>query len=180
MSLMYAQMGLTAVNTIGAGIRAGIQADMERDMQRYQNTMAALSAAQSKNAINSNQIQVRDASLRVAETIQQEAMAQEGSAAVAAGAAGVRGSSTAAVMRDLQAGELKAQKSRMDQLQAQYRSFGQDRRNVDLAVTYNKDVSIIPRPSTASMMLGLSAGMLDIYNSHQTPGDRLEARLVGP
>lgn len=179
MSLMYAQMGLSAISTFGSYKVASIQADMQQRMQQYQNTMSALSAAQSRNTITSNEVSVRDASVRVAEQIQQQALTQEGSAAVAAGAAGVAGSSTAAVMRDLKGSAARANKSRTDQLQAQYRAFGQERRNVNLAQVYNKDVSVIPKPSSASMLLGLSTGLLDIWDSHQTPGDTIAARLSG-
>lgn len=179
MSLMYAQMGLSAISTFGNYKIAGIQAGMQETMRKYQNTMSALSAAQSRNTITSNEIAVRDASVRVAEQIQQQALEQEGASTVAAGAAGVGGGSTAAVMRDLKSSAAKANKSRTEQLQAQYRAFGQERRNVNLAEVYNKDVTVIPKPSAASMLLGLSTGLLDIWDSHQTPGDTIAAQLSG-
>lgn len=177
--LMFAQMGLSAVQGWGQYQVASIQADMQEKMQEYQNTMSALSAAQSKNTITSNEVSVQDASIRAAEALQQQALKQEGSAEVAAGAAGVTGSSTAAVMRDLKSSAARANKSRTDQLQAQYRAFGQERKNVNLAQIYNKDVSVIPRPSAASALLGIGTSLLNIYDSHQTPGNTLAARLSG-
>ena len=177
--LMFAQMGLSAIQGWGQYRIASIQAEMQQNLQDYQNTMSALSAAQSHNILTGNEVSVRDAGVRAAEALQQRALKQEGSAQVAAGAAGVTGSTTEVVMRDLRSSAARANKSRTDQLQAQYRAFGQERRNVNLAQIYNKDVSVIPKPSAASALLGIGTSLLNIWDSHQTPGRTIAARLSG-
>jgi len=176
---MMAQMGLSLVQGWGQYQTASIQARMQQDVQDYKNTMSALSAAQSKNTITSNEISVRDASIRASDALQQQSLKQQGAAAVSAGAAGVSGNTTDLVMRDLVSSAAQANKSRLNELSAQYRAFGQERKNVNLGQIYNKDVSVIPKPSAASALLGIGTNLLSIWDSHQTPGNTIAANLSG-
>ena len=89
MKLMYAQMGLSVVQSFASTAVAQQQEKMAQAVQDYNNTMAALAAAQSNNTTTLNEISVQDASVRDDIAIQQEAMIAVGDAEVAAGAAGV-------------------------------------------------------------------------------------------
>jgi len=173
MSLMYAQMGLQALNTFGAFQSAKVQADINETLQDYNNTMQALSTARQLNTINSNQIGVRDAAARTAQDLMVQSLEQEANAEVAAASAGVAGASVKSTMRDLRGSAARARHARAATLAGQYRAFGQERSNVELAAIYRKDVSVIPQPSKASLMLGIASGALDVYDNHQTPGDKI-------
>ena len=133
MNQMYLQMGMAALDGFGSFMQAKMAADMAEATRKYQNAMSALSAAQAQNTVTGNEINVRDASIREAEAIQIAALEQEGAAKVAAGAAGVGGGSTSAVMRDLKRSAASANYARTSNLKSQYRAFGQERKNIELA-----------------------------------------------
>ena len=176
-NLMFMQMGLAVAQGWSDFQHAKISARMQKAEQEYRNTMAALSSAQSQNVVTINEINVRDAGIQVGEMQQQQSLADRGSAEVGAAAAGVRGTSVQLIQRDILASAARANKSRLDQLQQQFASFGQERRNIEVHRAYNKDVSVIPKPTAASALLGIGTRMLSIWDSHQTPGETISGRL---
>lgn len=60
MSIMYAQMGLAVGQSLFNYQSAKIQTRLEEANRQYRNTMSALSAAGSMNAITLNELNVRD------------------------------------------------------------------------------------------------------------------------
>lgn len=179
MSLMFAQMGLSLVQDIGAFGEASIDAKMARSRQAYQNTMSALSAANAYNTVTFNENQALKQSDITRQAQQIAALEQEGKADVASGAAGVSGNTSDLIVRDLEASAARANKVRLDQLSGQMIAYGQERKNIELSKIYNKDISVIPKPSAASAMLGIGTNLLSIYDSHQTPSETIAARLGG-
>ena len=176
-NLMFMQMGLAAVQGWSNYQHAKTNARMERAAQAYRNTMAALSAAQSQNVVTINEINTRDAGMQVAEQQQQQTLRDTGSAEVGAAAAGVSGTSVQLVQRDILASAARANKSRVEQMRQQFASFGQERRNIAVHKAYGKDISVIPRPTAASALLGIGTNLVNIWDSHQTPGDTIAGRL---
>lgn len=177
--LMFAQMGLDIAQGLGALGVAREQAKMQESLQAFNNTMSAISAAQANNITTLNEITAQDAAARMDTEIQRQVLVAEGQATVAAGAAGVAGGSVANVMRGLRSSAARAQFARKQNLNNQLTAFGQERRNTAVAKAMNRDVTVIPKPSTTSAMLGIGAGMLEIWDSHQTPSEKLSARLGG-
>lgn len=177
MNLMYAQMGLSVVQSFASTAVARQQEKMAQAVQDYNNTMSALAAAQSNNTTTLNEISVQDASVRDDIAIQQEAMIAVGDAEVAAGAAGVGGGAIDSVMFGLRSSAAKAQYGRQQSLKNQFMQFGQERTNTELAKVTNKDVTILPRTSAGTALLGAGTSLLKIWDSHQTPDQKLAARL---
>ncbi len=178
MSLMYAQMGMKVVDALSAHGQAKHKVRMEEIMRDYQQTMSDISAAQQLNTMTANEISARDASIRAASALDIQSLQDRAGAEVEAAAAGVAGGSVRNTMRGLTRSRLMAKKAMHDKVQAQKRSFTQDRRNVALARVMNKDVSVIPKPSAASALLGLGASMIDIYDSHQPDGQKIEDTIA--
>lgn len=176
-SLMYAQMGLSAISGVTDFAVAREQAKMDAVIQSYNNTISAISAAQSQNTVTRNEIQAVDASIRQGLDIQKSLLRAEGAARVATGAAGVKGGSVDSVMRGLRSSASQAQFARTEQTRLQMEAFGQERRNIGIAKALNKDVSVLPKPSATTALLGLGTNMLKIWDTHQTPGDTVAARL---
>ena len=176
-NLMYAQMGLDVLGGVTSFASAREEGKLQRAIQDYNNTISALSAAQANNVTTLNEIQAQDAAQRTALEIQKQAMTAEGAARVSAGAAGVSGGAVESVMRGLRSSVSRAHYGTMQQLQAQYRSFGQERRNTAMQAVLNKDVSVIPRPSGTSALLGISKTMLSTWDKHQPAGERLADQL---
>ena len=179
MSITFAQMGLSIAQGVGNFASASIEARMRRSTQAFRNTMAALSAAQSQNAITVNEIGVLDGADQLREQQQIAAVQQEGAAAVASAAAGVSGTTTELVVKDLKASAARANKARLDNVENQFLSFGQERKNIELSRIYNRDISVIPKPSAASAALGIGTNLLGVYDSNQTPGNTIASRLSG-
>lgn len=176
-NLMYAQMGIGIVEGVGGLLMSREQQKMDAAIQAYNNTMSALAAAQSFNSITQSENDVRDASVRMSESIQRQTLIAEGQAKVSAGAAGVEGGSVDQVMAGLRSSASQAQYARGVNAKNQRRAYGQERRNVHIAKALNKDVSVIPRPSAASAALGLGTNLLSIWDSHQTPDNTVASRL---
>lgn len=176
-SLMYAQMGISAISSLSNFAVARQQAKMDEAIQAYNNTISALSAAQSRNTVTHNELQARDASVRQGLEIQQSLLRAEGSARVAAGAAGVTGGSVRSVMQGLRSSAAQAQYARTEQTRKQMQAFGQERRNIGIAQALHKDVSVIPKADATSALLGLGTNMLQLWDQHQPAGDGIAARL---
>lgn len=178
MNLMYAQMGLSAINSVSGFFVGREQYKMERAMQAYNNTMSALSAAQANNVTTLNEIQANDAATRQEQEIQRELMIAEGQAKVAAGAAGVTGGSVEGVMRGLRSSAARAKYATDVQLEQQLNAFNQERRNTAISKAMNKDISVIPKPSATSALLGVGKNMLAIWDSHQPEGERIGDQFI--
>lgn len=177
MKLMYAQMGLSLVQSFASVGVAREQEKMAASVQRYNNTMSALAAAQSNNITTMNEIAAQDASVRDNVSIQQETLIAAGDAAVASGAAGVGGGAVESVMFGIRNSAARAQHARTTALTNQFMQFGQERVNTEIAKVTNKDVTVLPRTSAGTALLGAGANLLKIWDSHQTPADKLAQRL---
>ncbi len=172
-SLMYAQMGLSIIGGLGQSAVAREQAKMQESLQRYRNTISALQGAQNRNVITRDEISAQDASVRQDLEIQRQGIIAEGQARVSSASAGVSGGSINRVMQGLRNSVARAQYARTEGLEQQYTTFGQERRNVGVAQALSKDVTVIPRPSAASTLLGIGTDLLKTYDAHQPIGDRL-------
>ncbi len=172
-SLMFTQMGLSAIGGLASVGVSAQQAKLNESIQQYRNTISALQAAQSRNVLTENEIGARDASIRQDLDIQRQGIMAEGQARTSSAEAGVSGGSTSRVMQGLRNSVARAQYGRTERLEQQYNSFGQERRNVGVAQALNKDISVMPRPSATSTLLGIGTDLLKIYDAHQPAGDRL-------
>ena len=177
--LMYAQMGLSVIGGLTDFATSREQRKLDKAVQAYNNTISALSAAQANNTTTLNEVQAQDASTRLDIDIQRQSLVATSQARVAAGAAGVEGGSVRAVMSNLRSTVTAAQFARKTQLTNTYRAFGQERRNTAIAKATNKDVSIIPKASATSSLLGMGANLLSIWDNNQTADNKIAARLSG-
>lgn len=172
MSLMYAQMGMSALSALGGYSTAKHNASMKRMMQDYNNSMSAFAAAQALNTQTGNEISVRDAAVTARQTIDLQSMQDRANAEVSAAAAGVAGGSVEAAMRGLTRSKLQAQEALRRKMQAHSRANTETRRGIAINKAMNKDISVIPKPSVASALLGLGASMIDVYDQHQPEGQK--------
>jgi hypothetical protein len=175
-TLMYSQMGLSAISGWGQFKTASIQADLQERIQAYRNTMSKLSAARSTNAITVNEVRAREAYTENDLLIQRTAMQDQSRAEVQAAAAGVSGNSVDAVMQDLKASAGRASYANTRQYNQQKAEMFEQRQSVALSAIMNQDTQVIPKPSVGSMLLGMGTNLLSIYDSHQPEG----SRLLGP
>ena len=164
--LMLSQMGLDLTGSLGDFASARIEADMARSMQSYRNTMAALSAARSKNAITINEIRTRDAAVQQDDLIQRTSMRDKARAEVNAAAAGVKGNTIDQIATDLTMSAHRAQYARERQLNQQMSEFGEQRKSVALDLLMSKDTQVIPKPSIGSLLLGSATSLMQIQQSH--------------
>ena len=171
--LMLSQMGLDLAGSFGNFASARIEADMARSMQEYRNTMAALSAARSKNAITINEIRTLDASAQQDELIQRTSMQDKARAEVNAAAAGVKGNTIDMIATDLNMSAQRAQYARERQLSQQLSEMGEQRKSVALDQLMSKDTQVIPKPSIGSLLLGSATSLMQIQQSHQPESNRL-------
>ena len=165
--LMLGQMGLSLVDGVAGFAQSRIQSDLHSAYQKYRNAISAINATQQQNTITLNSIAVRDASIAEAEDIEIASLRDRGTAEVAAAAAGVKGNSVDLAMRELAGDAARANKNRLDNLNSQFAAFAQERKNVNVARVMNQDISIIPKASVSTALLGVGARMLNVLDSHQ-------------
>jgi len=165
-SLMLGEMGLTGLNGIANILVGNADRSVQRIMDKYNNTMAALSAAQANNQVTRNEASLSQ-QVKLAEAGDQVATMQATeSAKVAAAAAGVSGNSVAVTLNSFARG--KAQKEMARNLEeTQVRGgLNDQRRSIAVQKAYGKSSSIMPSTSATSL-LGLGASLLDVYKQHQ-------------
>lgn len=172
-TLMMAQMGLSLAGGWGEYATASIQADLQGKIQDYRNTMQNLSAARAKDAVTTNEIRTRDASIQADQLIQRTAMKDQGRQEVDAAAAGVAGNSVEMAARDLKASAGRASYAQRRQANQQLAELGEQRKTIAISAITGKDIQVIPKPSIGSMLLGAGTNLLSIYDSHQPEGSRI-------
>jgi len=176
---MYAQMGLTTLKAGLGHIAAKGQFKLDKMQQDYNNAMQAIATAQQNNALTHQEVNARDASVRAAQSVELQALQDKSSATASAASAGVRGGSVRATMNGLSRSRMQAKFALQERMKSQANANTQNRRNVAMSAVYSKDISVIPRPSAASALLGLSASIIDIYDSHQPEGQKVSDTLAG-
>jgi hypothetical protein len=164
MSLMYAQMGMSIIGAANSFGAAKHESKIARMTQAYNNKMADISLAQTKNNLTRTEINIRDAGVRASEAIQLQALEDSAMASVTAAHAGASGSSVDDTMQSLTRSRLRASGALKYRLKQQGAENLNNRRNAQMQAVYGRDVSPISGPSVSASLLGLGVSMLDIYD----------------
>ena len=172
MSLMYMQMGMSVLDTLSGISQANHEYEMTKMVQKHQHTMSALSTAMNLNTNTRNMVSLRDATVRAKQAVDVQSMQDAASTEAGAAAAGVRGGSVAGAMRGIMRSNLAAKHTVRRNALGQQGAMQQERKNIVLSGVMNRDISVIPKPSVASALLGLGANLIDIYDTHQPDGER--------
>lgn len=170
---MYASMGLSVGQAATSFASDMIASSLANKMRKYRNTMLEITAAMTGNTITLNQIATRDASVRLQFEIAKAASKDQGSAEVAAAAAGVAGRSVDSSMRGLRASAAAAQAGRKAVRDSEFRAHSQERKNLAMSTLLGRDISISSRPSALSAAIGLGKNLIDDFDKAQPPGDKL-------
>lgn len=170
-NLMYAEMGLNFFAGMGQFAIARQQSKLEASVRKYKETMAALSAANSKNAITSNENATIDQAVFARLSIQTQEMQDRAAFDVEAAATGVIGRSIDIGRVALGADAARARTSLERQREATMRQYGQQRREIDLQRIYGADISPISKPSFGAALFGMAQSAIDTWDTHN-PVDR--------
>lgn len=165
-SLMMSQMGLSAINGIAGMFISAAERDIQKIMDNYNNTMAALAAAESNNALTRNEIAIGDQAKMVEAQDQSMAMQAKEQARVEAAAAGVEGNSVDSTLHGIDRGKAQKQAALAREQKTALVGINDQRRSVAVNLAYGKAISVMPS-TLPSQMLGLSANLLDIYKTYQ-------------
>lgn len=168
--MLAAQAAATVASSAMAASAKGEQAKVDKKMLKYENTMLAISAAQSQNAITTNLVQQMQNNADEALVIQKNAILAEGAARVSAGAAGVAGGSVNATMNDVRRNAAVNQYFRKRRLDGIFLETDAQRRQVATDLSLRKNRSVIPKPNYAADILNLGAEGLSLYNQYDKEG----------
>lgn len=168
-SLMMEEMGIKAVTGL-TDMYVNAQSRKIAEIQRkFQNTMAALSAAQSRNQVTRNEASVHDQVAFAQMSNQVEGAQEIENMRLAAATVGASGNS---VRSTLGAGaRVLAQKQlglELDQ-KAQYTQMQDQRREIGVSEAYGKSINIIPN-QIGMQLMGVASSLLDTYKDYQPPG----------
>jgi hypothetical protein len=178
MSLNFAQMGMATVNAYSQYDNQKTDQRLAEMSQKYNNTMRAISTAQSQNAMTESEAGVRDAAVRASQSIQLQSLKDKAGVAAGAAAAGVTGGSVRMAMMGMERSKLNAQAALKERMKQQARQNLGSRRNLAMSAAYSTDVSVIPRASIGASLLGLSANMLDIYDRNTPEGTQIKDTIA--
>lgn len=166
--MMAAQAGMAIGKTLLSRDAAGTSAKVNRKYEKYKNTMAALSAAQSQNAITTNLTQAMVSNADEALDIERARIEAEGAARVSGAAAGVdAGDGT---VRAIQRNAAARQYARTTDLNGIFLQATAERRQVVAGQQSATSHSYIPKPGLAADLLGLAGKGLSIYNGAKQDG----------
>lgn len=154
--MLAGQLALSAVDRGMSSAASEAQYKADKKWKKYQNTMLALSAAQSQNAVTTNVTQQTLASATQALEIDKATMGARGDAVVQAAAAGVGGNSVASGIRAVERSGANAEFQRQEDLRNAYLGFDYERRNIAMSAKMGENSSYIPKPSSVSSYLGFA------------------------
>ena len=165
-SFMLGEMGLKGITGIAGILISANERKIQRIMDNYHNTMAALSASQSRNQLTRNEVSVGQ-QVKLADAASQVAVMQGMEAArVSAAAAGVSGNSVATTLGDFVRGKAQKDMARKMEEEQVLSGINDQRRQVGVQLAYGKSISIMPS-TMATDLLGLGTSLLDIYKQYQ-------------
>lgn len=170
-NLMYMEMGMNVINGIGKFLVGSEQAKLDKAMRRHRETMSALSAAQSMNAITRNQIGTVEANIFADASVQSASLQEQADFNVEAAAAGVIGGSIDVGRSQLVADAARAQTSRKRSFKYEGLGLAQQRKNVELQKIYARDITPIQRPSLGAAFMGITQNLIDTWDRNN-PADR--------
>ncbi len=178
MSLMYMQMGMSALGAVSNYSAASHESKMQKISRDYQKAVSDISFRMQSNAITENDIEQRDAVTRASAALQITSLQDKASAEAGAAAAGVRGGSIDTTLRGIMRSGLQAKHAMRKKIEAISKATARERSNLRFSKVAGTDVSPIGKPSVASSLLGLGASMLDIWDSHQPEGKKITDRMA--
>jgi hypothetical protein len=180
MNPMYAQMGLQIATGVTGWMQDGIQSRLARSMQKYKNQMRELTAAMNESAIMRNEVAMREASMAMLWQIKKQGARDQGTAVVSAAAAGVSGQSIDKSLRHLKGSELNAVWAEKSRLRGKFQETQQQKTNNRVGAIMGMDITHHPRASIGAHMMGMAAGLFDIQQANQPPGDRGSSDPTNP
>lgn len=154
--MLAAQVGMSALSQGQSSAASEAQYKADKKWKKYQNTMLALSSAQSQNAVTTNVTQATLASATQALEIEKSVIKQRGDAIVQAAAAGVGGQSVASSVRAVERSGAQAEYARQEDLRNAYLGFDYERRNIAMQAKMGENTNYIPKPSSISSLLGFA------------------------
>lgn len=176
-SLMWAQMGIQAVQGVGGYLASREQNKMQRTLQKYQNILTDLSAAMSNNQITRNEAAMRKQAVEHTFTSQLIAMEDESSAKVAAAAAGVSGNSVDQVTQGLRRNAAQRNLQITEAIEQGELDIRDQRVAVIQGANMAQNRDVLARPSLANALLGTSMNLLDTWDAHNPPSRRSTSLL---
>ncbi len=167
--------GLQIAQGVAGFMIGSINAKLQATLQKYNNEILEVQRAMNANRITINEIDSVDASQRLKFAIQQQSVADQGTAEVMAAAAGVQGGSVDSTMRGLRRSAAFAQQGRAQQLSSDMRGHLEQRRGNNLSAIVAQDITVHKGPSILSAAAGIGMSLLDTYKDGQT-----DEQLAGP
>lgn len=167
--------GLQIAQGISGFMIGSINAKLAATLQKYQNQIIKVQEAMNAQRLTMNEINTQDASTRLNFAIQMQASSDQGSAEVAAAAAGVQGANVNSTMRGLRRSAAFAQAARKESTRQEMQSIAEQRRQNALSSIMAQDITVHQGPSILSAAVGVSMNLLDTYQNSQT-----QEELAGP
>jgi hypothetical protein len=164
---MFAQMALIAGMSLlkqGMGFQAAqAEAKSKRQWQAYRNAMTMLANANNQNAITTNEVMLEDRLATQRFNIERSEYITEAAAEASAAAADTGGRSVSMVLFDIER-NASIQQGRLQQdLEAQYVSNDEQRRNSAFQAATQMDYTHIPKPNLATYAMNFASDMVGGY-----------------
>lgn len=133
----------------------------KRAWQAYSNKMLDLSATVSQNNITTNQLLAADALTNQGFELKTDSIFTRAKVEASAAAAGVKGRSVNLAVRQVVRNSAAREAERQESFRTTMLGFDQQRMEVELSKTMQKDYSYIPKPKFASYFLSAVSKNVD-------------------
>ena len=156
-----AASGLTSIfQSVGSFIAAGQKAESDRKWQAYNNKMVRLQAGMNENVLTTNENMRKE---RKANQLMQVQLSEHATAAtveVSAAATGTIGRSVAMTLKDVSRNASRARQAIEKDDDMQDLQTDNQRLQNAMQTEMQIDLRHIPKPSMASLMLGMGSGLV--------------------
>ena len=168
--MMAAQAGMAVASQAMQHSASSEQSKIDKKVAKYQEKMQALTAALAQNDVTTNLTQTMITSGENALIIQKNRIKAAGARAAEDAAAGVKGGSVNATMRDIMRNSAQAEYFRQRDLRGSFMQADATRRGIAMDAKLSKRVGTIGKPSMAADILNVANTGLKLYKDYDQEG----------
>lgn len=166
--------GTASLASFGSAV---VQYNAQQSAIEHQKAMADIQAAAQMAAINEQEREVRDATMRAQIAIQMDAKRSMAQADASAAAAGTAGGSVEQTIRGLNRSEAAAESARKHNYETQRRAFGHQKEAIKIGQIFANVPTLDLAPDPAAALLDLTTTLLDHNKKNSPEGESWLDRL---
>lgn len=172
---MFLEMGLSAIGSAADFIVSSENAKLKESIREFSNRMSGINTALNLGALNANDIALQEQASFGRISIEMARLSDLANAEVSAAAAGVEGNAVDIGLADTSAAAGRASSLLDNNFRRVRLAQGQERRQVKVAGIFNKDISVVSKPSPILASLGVTTNLLNIRDRNVSEDKKISS-----